>query len=164
MAILHSMRPRQPTPSRRFASAWLIALALLGGCSKKQTDEERIDAVIGECIESAEALKVGGIMEHISEQYSDPRGLKRQDLKGLLASQFFQRKALYVFKLGHEITLEPPSKARSTLKIIMAASEGAVPNERDAQVFDLEWALEESDWRITSADYRQMRAGDLLGN
>lgn len=159
------MRLLRPNPDAlpRLGALLLLLSLLAAGCGKKLTEEEKIDKVVDACIESAEALKVGGIMENVSEKYSDPRGMSRQDIKGLLASQFFQRKALYVFKLGHEVTLTPPNVATSTLKIALAASEGAVPNERDAQVFDFVWALEDGDWKIKSADYREMRAGDLLG-
>jgi hypothetical protein len=138
-----------------------IAFFLAFACSR-EGDEALIDREVDAMVEAAGDRDAGPILDRLSENYSDSRGNKKEELRGYLAGWLFRNKSLYALKLSHQVTLEPPDAAVSQLKVALAASKGVVPDERDAQRFDLRWAREADGWKIVSAEWRELRAGDLF--
>ena len=152
-----------PPAFRRKIAGILLAAALgvsVWTCHKKG-DEEILDGLVDKMIEAAGNRETSGILEHLSEDYKDEQGNRKEDIRGYLAYLFFQKQKLFVFKLGHNIRLTSPTEAESELKVVLAAAENAIPNERDAQTFLIRWRKAGETWQVVGGDHREMKAGDL---
>ena len=93
-----------------------LAALLLGGWHVvrgwRETEEDRVRAVIDAIEAGIEERDVGDVMPHIAPGYSDRDGLSRENVKLLLLREFFVNKEGIGIQRGRtDVSLRGPKKA-----------------------------------------------------
>lgn len=144
--------------SLRFLSpCFWVALALLSGCADKGSPEQQVRAVIEAMELAAEERDVGGLMEHISENYRDAQGQDRTEAARYVRGYFVINQSVHL--LTHIESLEFPAtdEARVKLQVGMAGREGdpgASSFNADVNTFDVVLVREDGEWKVSYADWR----------
>jgi hypothetical protein len=149
----------------------LLAAALAGGvfwlAREPDDPETRIRAVIAAVIAAAEQRDLGGIMKHVSRDFRSPE-LDRNELKGLLFVELRRGDWRRVVLVKTVVQLADTEHARVVLVALLAsgddvlALEDLLRTDADTYRFDVTMALEEDEWRVTTAAYEPARAANLL--
>lgn len=148
----------------------LIALALLFtllGCSKTQTPEERVRAMIAQAEQAAERKESGKLRALLSERYSDDEGRDRRGLDGILRVYLLRHEAIHVLTRIERIEFPQPGNADVALYVAMAGRPLSAASELanfNADLYRLELRLVEEDgaWRVRRAAWRRAELGEFL--
>jgi hypothetical protein len=108
-----------------------LIIILLTGCggSDAPTPEQRVKAVL-EAIESAaEQRSLSGLMEHISESYTDHRGQSKEDIRRLIQLHYLRNQNIHIFTTVQSLIIEDDT-ATVELNAAMAATEAEVESEQ----------------------------------
>jgi len=134
----------------------ILALVLALGLhifGDEPSNEEQIEAAIHQVAEGAENADIAMCMEPFSERYSDPDGLDRKSIQGVLWQHFRKRGPISVW-LGSIVVQIEGSQATATFDVgLVEGSEGTAvpwPTNADALSFTVDLALEPEGWRIIS--------------
>lgn len=151
--------------------ALLAGLTVLAGCSEPQGVEARLRAMVAEAELAAEDRDAGDLMDFVHESYvgSDvggSRGADRLDLRKGLHAYFIANQRVYVFTRVKEVRSLADDLARMEVAVALARQpiEGleALPRTR-ADLFLLTLDLvEDGDWQVIAADWRDATPADFL--
>lgn len=163
--------------SPRAASGYALALSLLlsvspwllGGCSN---DPEEPEVQIRQSIDSAQRAasnkNVSDLMEIVSKQYVDGRGLTHQHVARLVAFYLNRYQTVHLFTRIKEIDLTDAENAHVDLLVAMAGQpigeESDLTNLRaDLYRFNLRFVKENADsWRIVRTNWSRAHPADFL--
>jgi hypothetical protein len=146
----------------------LLALALvtlLVSCSKPAGPEEAIRAVIDALETAAEDGDIGGIMEHLAEDYSDSDSNDKASLRGILFMQLQRSGGVSVTKRVDSITVADDAVTAQSV-VFAGLADGpltAGSTRSDVWRFDLQFRLEGRDWQVTRLDQSQASLIQLAG-
>ncbi len=146
------------------ALALLLVLTCIS-CRRSEGPEAEIRQVIEEMEEAAEAGNIGGIMEHLTEDYTDGDSNDKDTLRGLLFMQLQRSGSVNVTKRIESIEL---TEAGDEADVVLYAglSDGpltAGSTRADVFRFDLVFRLDGRDWMIYRAARSSASLGNLLG-
>jgi hypothetical protein len=135
----------------------LAAILAVFGC-KKDSDEDRIRAVVHGAIEAANKKSPSGVVENAAPSFKGPSGADTQEVKRILAGYFLSAGWLHVFE--RELTVSVDGD-RGTARLVAVIARGpeikkiedVVPSNAATFVFDLELAKVGA-WKLTTARYR----------
>ncbi len=134
-----------------------IAVALaLTSCGKELTDEEKIEALIRDAAEKAEAKDIRGVLKHVSESYKDKEGNDRNQIKGLLFIYFQRYEKIGIFIRDIEVEVNGDS-ASAVVKLIFTGGAEIIPDSGSGYILDLKLKLEEGDWSVVRAGWTESR-------
>lgn len=157
----------------------LVALALLAAMAvatavvlsgDDDDPEAQIRAALDRAVMAAEKRDVGGVMEIVSERFESP-SYSRDDLRRGLFVQLRNDTAWKRVVLADvDVELESaaaPERAQVRLKAILAKGESKdgtwrdlAPSDASVYRFDLDFALEDGDWRVRQVAYRRAGLAD----
>ena len=148
-------------------SVWILGLLLSGCGGEKQTPEARIRALIGAGEAAVESRDLSRVLELISEDYRDDRGLDLQEVKRIIAGQFLIHQSIHLLVQTEEIRLLSPTRAQALTYVAMSGASIDSPDDllglrADLYRFDLELEIEDDDWRITGGQWRRATVADFF--
>lgn len=142
---------------RSIAVLLFVAVALsITSCGKELTEEEKIEALIRDAAEKAEAKDIRGVMKHVSESYKDKQGNDRNQIKGILFIYFQRYEKIGIFIRGMEIEVEGDNAA-AEVKLIFTGGADIIPESGSGYILDLKLNREEGDWRVVRAGWTESR-------
>lgn len=95
----------------------LLVLGLsVGACSKKETPEARVRALIATWAQAAEAGDTATLRARISERYADSHGNDRRAIDGLLRLYVLQHRPLYIYTRISSVDIEPNDRAQVVIR------------------------------------------------
>jgi len=148
---------------RRVSAMAAIGAALTcAACSEPETPESRVRAALAEFERAAEEGDVGAFDDFVSASYQDAYGNDKQRLAD------FVRLHVLSYPRGREVILRvrdvqltSPSTA-SVMAHAGFAGAGESTLHADAYALDLDFALEDDEWRVTWAQWRPVAPAELL--
>ncbi|HRP35685.1 MAG TPA: hypothetical protein PLI48_07355 [Gammaproteobacteria bacterium] len=148
-------RDAGPSAAAPLASwlAWLLAAALLGGCSKPvDAPEARLRALLAEAEQAAEAGDHQALAAWVARDYADSAGRDRRTVALTLRGLLMRYPRLELIVTVREIQLHSPQLATVRLEILSA---GAGASGLAADAFGLELSLrDDGGWKVTRAEWR----------
>jgi len=137
-----------------------LLLAFLGACSSDQNSpEEQIRSVLALMEQASQERSTSGVLEHISERYSDHLGHTKKEIRQLVTLQVLKNKNISLFSLIRSIEIQDDS---ATVELSLATAGRNVDlsseSERltaDAFRISLLMNLEDSHWRVSSASWKR---------
>ena len=160
------MQHRTLLRSRATRALLALSVALFAvACSKPAEPEDAIRAVINAIETAAEDGDIGGIMEHLAEDYSDSDSNDKASLRGILFAQLQRSGGVSVTKRIDSITI---SEAGDTAQSVVFAglSDGPITagsTRADIWRFDLQFRADGRDWLVTRVDQSQASLVQLAG-
>jgi len=154
---------RAATELRRPALATLLAMSLLAlaACTRPDSPEAEVRAVIATAKEAAEARDAGALFDLIAPDYRDAQGHGADELKRYVRGWLIahQRVRLLTRVNSLEFPAEDLARAQVTVAMLGRETDAASAWDLAADVyeFDVTLAREGGDWRVTRAAWR--RAG-----
>ena len=143
----------------------LAVVVLSVACSKPEGPEAAIRAVIDAMEEAAEDGDIGGIMEHLAEDYSDSDSNDKASLRGILFMQLQRSGGVSVTKRIDSITVAEDATAAESV-VFAALADGPITSgstRSDVWRFDLQFRLDGRDWLVTRVDQSQATVMQLAG-
>ncbi|MCC7385566.1 MAG: hypothetical protein IT384_27200 [Deltaproteobacteria bacterium] len=161
------MSPSRAIALSAAAVAFLAGLAVALMPGEEDDPEGAIRAVLAAAASAAEAGDLDGILEHVSDSFQSADG-KKDDLKRVIFFELRRRSWRKVFLVKTEVDLRDEARAKVTTGAILARGEAPQsiaelnPTEVTAYRFELDFALEDGRWRITSAAWRRAGFDELV--
>lgn len=154
-------------PTRVFVRAIVISLSLFAcACSKPETPEQRIRAMLNDAELAAENRDVRALRDCVSERYADEEGRDRRAIDGILRLYVFRNKSIHLLTRIQSITLTPAAHARVVIYVAMAGR--PITDAKALAVFhaslyrlDLRLIEEDSVWRVLRAGWRPAELSDF---
>lgn len=94
----------------------------LGACSKESTPESRIIALIEEGELAAEDRNLGFFRDVIAQDYTDAKGLSRDEFLRMLAGYFYRNRTIHLISRTEDVVVEDSKSARAVVIVGMAGS------------------------------------------
>lgn len=147
----------------------LLAGLLVAGCGDRpESPETQVRAVIAQAAEAAEARDISMLRAMISDRYSDANGQDKRAIEALLRLHFLRNASVHLYTRVQSVAVSQPDRAEASVLVAMAGvpitSEVELPALRaDLHRFDIEFALEDDDWRVRRASWSRTEFGELTG-
>jgi hypothetical protein len=143
----------------RQSAALLCFFLFIPLACKKESDEDRIKAVIRSAIDAGNQKKAAEILQHVTADFQGPRGADAAESRRLLLGLFLQNQWLHTFERGSSVTVDGDvAKAEVDLAIArgnpVARLEDVPAANLDLLVFDLDLVRVDGAWKIKRAAYR----------
>lgn len=149
-------------PAIRFISlsislSFWAALGLIAGCGADASPEQQVRAVIEQMEAAAESRDVGGLLEHISENYRDGEGRGRAEALQSARVYFIANQSIHLLTRIESVEFPAQDEARLKVQMGMAgrgAQAGALDVNADLYDFDVALTREDGEWKVSYADWR----------
>jgi hypothetical protein len=140
---------------RASAGAIVAVTTVFAGCSREESPEEQVRAVIAAGEAAAEARDLSGILEHVSPAYRDEHGGGPDELKQYLRGYLVMHQSVHLLTRVESVEFPYRDYARVQLKVGMLGRESAGATSldlaADVKEIVLELALEDDEWRVVRA-------------
>ncbi len=138
--------------------AAMLACLLIGACSSS-TPEKEVRAVFAAAESAAEARDVSGVMDLVSDRYSDPAGNDKAAIRALMQGFFIVNQSVHLLMRVEELEFPSEDLATARLSVGMLGRQSAEDWAFAADVyeFDVRLIQEEDEWRLQSATWRRPR-------
>jgi hypothetical protein len=125
--------------------------ALLQGCAKERSPEARIRAVIETAEQAAEARDSSDVLALMSPQFREAGGLDRNGVGQYLRAYFLAHPSIHLLTRVESIEFPAPDlgRARVTVGLVGRESGATLDLATEVHRFDLQFELQEGDWRLT---------------
>jgi hypothetical protein len=146
--------------TRLHLPATVLALAMLiGGCGDPDSPEQQVRRVIEQMEHAAEERDVGDLMEHVSEDYSDPYGQRSQDAERYARGYFIANQSIHLLTRVEELTFPTDGEARARVLVGMVGRDADAAGKWDlaADLYQFKVALrrEDGEWKVTFAEWQR---------
>lgn len=157
---------RIPRLRRHCGRVGVVALALsfaLSAC-KRETEEDRVRAVIHRAVEAGNEKSVRGILEDAAPSFKGPGDASLDESRRILVGYFLSVGGGWTksFEQDLQVTIDAPDRAHASLDLLIARGnpvnkiEDVVPTNAGHFVFSLELAKIDGAWKFTRASYKQI--------
>jgi hypothetical protein len=145
-----------------------IGLSLVVGCrGETETPEARIRAVIDQIASAAEAKDVGGVKDHVADDFEDPHGRDRRELGQLLTFHTMRNQSVHVMTRVQDITIR--DDGRASVELVAATAGRPIPDSMPvaglrADVYRIDAEFEErgGEWQLTWAQCTRATPTELF--
>ena len=137
------------------------ALITLAACNSGAplSDEAQLRAVLEKMELGAETRSLSDIMDHVSNNYKDPKGNDIEALKKLIRFQFIRNQNINIFSKVNEIeVLEKAATVEMSLAMTSGKLDLSKPTNRlraDTFKFSLLFSREKNLWLLKSGTWQQ---------
>lgn len=148
-----------PAPERRTTLLLVIALCLAAGCSSEPqgSAEQQLRDWLGTAEEHAEAKERRALIGMISPSFTDSRGNKIGDIEDRLRYWFFRSHDIELLTSIDDIRVYDGSAAEMDIKVAMAGTDDSTFGfSADAYRYSLELVLQDDEWILLSADWKEI--------
>jgi len=140
---------------RRIAAA--LVCTAIGACAPSPGPEEAVRLWLQEAEAAVEARDRGGLMEMISERYTDARGNGRSDLDQILRVLFLRNRNILLVSKIDELTIIGDTAAQVRLTAGMTGAGGGVLGlSADAYRFELDLENDGDGWMLIGARWAEL--------
>lgn len=154
---------------RRFLigiAATLLSVALTA-CTKRETPEQQVRAMIARAEQAAEARRAVELRGYLSEQYRDDEGRDKRALDAIIRLTVLRHESIHLLTRISEVSIPHSGRARAVVYVAMAGQPLARAEEiarlnADLHRFELEFAQEHSEWKVVRAGWRRAEPADFL--
>ncbi len=158
---------RASTGLRKVIALVLLCAALvwLPACHKK-TDADRVKEVVTTIQKAAGDKDIGKILRNLSKTYHDSHGNDYDGMKAFLLGYFFRHQKISVYITDLDVTVSG-TKAQAVFHAILSGGKKTeslstlLPESLGMYAFTVDFAKEDGDWKVVSADWK--RAGNGQG-
>jgi hypothetical protein len=156
---------------------FVAVVVLVASCSKQESAEQQVRAVIAHAEERAEARDVGDLAALVSADYSDARGFDRKELTNYLRGWFVLHPSVNLLVRIESLEFPADNLARAEITVGMLGSRRksrlspaetepgsakAPANEEESwemaaelETLEVELLDEDGEWRVIRADRRR---------
>lgn len=135
----------------------LLAAIGVSSCGDPQSPDAQIRETIAALETAAEERDVGGLMEHVSDQFRDSYGRDSQALATYVRGYFIANQAIHLLTRIESVEFPTQEEARAKVTVAMVGREAAEANAWNlaAEVRDFEVTLmrEDGAWKVTHAKW-----------
>ena len=142
--------------SLRFFVALLALLTLLAGCGRDDP-EVALDAAVAQLQDNLEAKQTAAVLDQLHPQFSaQQQSLDRDWAKRSMALVFLRHKNIRVLALSADSQLDPTysQKAHTQARLALTGAEGLIPDSARQYQVELEWWLEDGEWKLARLDWQ----------
>ncbi|MGH8167664.1 MAG: hypothetical protein ACREQ1_10515 [Woeseiaceae bacterium] len=140
---------------RRIAASLLCTA--IGACAPSPGPEEAVRLWLQEAEAAVEARDRDGLVELISERYTDARGNDRTNLEQILRAAFLRNRNIVLVSKIDELTIIGDTAAQVRLTAGMTgAGGGALGLRADAYRFELELENDGDRWMLIGARWTEL--------
>ena len=141
--------------SRKFFCA--VVVAFVASCSKEESAEQQVRAVIAHAEERAEARDVGDLAALVSSDYSDERGFDKKQLTNYLRGWFVLHPSVNLLVRVDSLEFPAENLARAEVTVGMLGRRGTAESwdlAAELETLEVEVLDERGEWRVIRADRR----------
>lgn len=134
----------------------LLILSCLLSCSQTP-DEVQIKANIDNILASAQQRKVSPIMQHLTDNFSGPNNMSRQELRTFIMATFLRQRNIHII-LTTPINIEfNLPDAIATFSVSASAGNSVLPDH--IQIYDVTtgWKKQDDEWKLIQANWTSKR-------
>jgi len=155
--------------TRDYLNVALVVLIGLGaiGCSKSETPEQRVRALLVSAEEAAENKEIAKLRGLLSERYRDDDGRDRRAIESVLRLYLLRHEEIHLSTRIESVISPQPQRAEAVLYAAIAArpikTQDALRNFK-AQLyrFELSFVEEKKHWRVVRAAWRPAELTDFF--
>lgn len=143
----------------RMAVTLVLALGINGlvACGNSQTPEAQVRSTIEALELAAEARDVGGVLEHLSDQFRDAHGRDGAELSQYIRGYFIANQSIHLLTRIDTIGFPTQTEARVQVTVGMVGREAAAANAwnlaAEVRDFDVTLMLQDRKWKVTHASW-----------
>jgi len=142
-------------PLKLFAAS--IAFAFLAACGDSDSPEAQVRATIDAIEHAAEERDVGGVADHVSEQFRDSYGQDGKELSRYIRGYFIANQSIHLLTRIGNIEFPTSEEARVKVTVAMVGREAAEANAwnlaGEIHDFDVVLRREDDEWKVTYAKW-----------
>jgi hypothetical protein len=139
----------------------MVSATILGGCSREETPEAQVRAVIAAGEAAAESRDLAGILAHVSPAFRSDSGGGPDELKQYLRGYLVMHQSVHLLTRIDSVEFPYRDYARVQLTVGTLGREAAAATAFDlaADVHDvvLEFKLEDDAWQVVRAEWQSTR-------
>ncbi len=151
--------------NKAFVSILILLLTLTAFAScRKDTEADKVRKVVAAAAEAAGEKEIKSMLGHLSRTYRDPKGNDFDGIRNLLLFYFYRHQRVSVFIAQLDVTVTDGS-ARAQFQAVLSGA-GKVESAKDLLPealgiydFDVSFAKEGDEWKITSAAWQRSGEG-----
>lgn len=153
-----SFGPRHRAGS--FPALLTLALSLLAPACKRESEEDRVKAVVQKAIDAANAKKPGGVVEDALPSFRGPQNADLSECRRIITGYLLSPGWVHVFVRDLSVNVEG-ERAKASIDAVLARGnpveklEDLVPTNGDALTFEVELRRVDGDWKFEQARYRR---------
>lgn len=137
---------------------WPLALffaLLLGGCGGKDDPQAALEAAVQQLQDNIEAKDTGAAMAQLHPDFLARQELDREWAKRTMTLLFLRHKNIQVIALGKNSWIDAAiaSKGHTQAQVGLSGAEGLIPDSARHYAVQLEWWLEDDQWRLARLDW-----------
>jgi hypothetical protein len=137
---------------------WPLALffaLLLGGCGGKDDPQAALEAAVQQLQDDIEAKDTGAVMAQLHPDFLARQELDREWAKRTMTLLFLRHKNIQVIALGKNSWIDAAiaSKGHTQAQVGLSGAEGLIPDSARHYAVQLEWWLEDDQWRLARLDW-----------
>jgi len=155
--------------TKRTLTFFIIALIFFFGIGcHKDTEQEKVKKIIVGVQTAAEKKDIKKIITRLSKNYKDPQGYDYDTIKGMLLGYFFRHQKIHVYITNLDITVQD-SAARALFQAVLSGGNKVesvgdiLPERLGMYSFEVSLHKEPDEWKVTSAKWDQVGAGEERG-
>ena len=131
-------------------------LLLLAGCGR-ESDEERIRAVVRAAEQAVEERDTSDAMQLVSDDYADSQGFDKAQLQSYLRAYFLTHPKIELLVHTGDVEIETATRARARIEVAMVGARSNANGDSasftaDMQALNVDFRLQDSQWRVTRVD------------
>jgi hypothetical protein len=138
--------------SRNF---FFVIAVVLASCSREESAEQQVRALIAHAEERAEARDVSDLAALIASDYSDARGFDKEELTTYLRGWFVLHPSVNLLVRIDSLEFPADELARAEITVGMLGRRGSAENwemAADLETLEVELLNESGEWRVIRAD------------
>ena len=137
---------------------WPLALffaLLLGGCGGKDDPQAALEAAVQQLQDNIEAKDTSAVMAQLHPDFLARQELDREWAKRTMTLLFLRHKNIQVIALGKNSWIDAAivSKGHTQAQVGLSGAEGLIPDSARHYAVQLEWWLEDDQWRLARLDW-----------
>lgn len=138
---------------------WAASFAILLAACSRTTPEQEVRAVIAAAESAAEERDLSGVMDLVSDRYSDAAGNDKAAIRALMQGFFIVNQSVHLLMRVEELEFPSEDLATARLTVGMLGRQSAEDWAFAADVyeFDVRLIRESDEWRLQSATWRRPR-------
>lgn len=140
----------------RLITPFLLLIALLlAGCGRDDP-QAALEAAVQQLQDNLEAKKTAAVLDQLHPQFgAQQQSLDRDWAKRSMVLLFLRHKNVQVLALSKSSRVDPtyPDKGHSQAQLALTGAEGLIPDSARHYQVQLEWWLEDDQWRLARLDW-----------
>lgn len=140
---------------RLFTLAGLLVASLLSGCTQDDP-QAALEAAVQQLQDNLENKQTNAVLEQLHTQFSAAQQHDREWAKRTLMLVFLRHQKVSVIAFSKTSTIDPsyPDKGHTEAEIALAGASGLIPDDAAHYHVQLQWWLEDGEWKLARLNWR----------